>query len=544
METQNNNERFTLDNIKRHYSDTYIQKLVNDFYQFICDLYISYRSNKQNKKQKQNISVDNQDNNSDDEEENSIISEDFIKYFMYQFFKLKGIRRKIVGKNMFLLSYDKDHTSYNPDDNVTKLCRHLILDTSCLRIVSLGIPRRNNVNNLDTSKMNDFNVEIQYDGSMVIYNPALKHNPRIYKEREYTNDKEEIIKKPIDVIFSTRNKVGTSNFNSEDTFKIICLRNFKNLDFDLDKLNNGFETLNYVFNVMDQTEHIANDNVNLLVGCYQFKSEEECSTACQKINSITNINQQSQKLLNVMFQDLNRNMVSSLDISSIASIYSEMKLPERLEKDKANITKSTELLKDLPYTYKGVTIWDNEGARYKLSNSNFEKIRDLRGNLPINLLECNNKSLFTIYLRLKSENNIDLFLSYFDKDKSYKQKFVQFKKDIQEFTDLVHQWYLDSYVLKNKIKDEIPNYLYPLCFELHGIYMKNKNTIKKKDVLDYLYTLDVMSLYGRIYTPIPDNRNLKSEEQSEQVSNQETEQVSNQETEQVSNQETEQVSNQ
>ncbi len=511
MPTQNSDIATSkLNNIKKHYSDKYIQKLVNDFYQFICDLYISYRLNKPKTK---NTSVGNveetDEEDEEDEEEKTIISEDFISHFMYQFFKLKGIRRKIVGKNMFLLSYDKDHINYDPDDNVTKLCRHLILDTSCLRIVSLGIPRRNNINNLDTSQLVNFNVEIQYDGSMVIYNPDLENNSRIYKEMEYTNDNDEIIKNPIDVIFSTRNKVGTSNFNSEDTFKIICLRNFENLQFDLNKMENEFKSLTYVFNVMDQTEHISNDNVNLLVGCYQFKSEEQCSTACQKINSITNINPQSQKLLKVMFQDLQCSMVSSLDLSSIASFYPEMKLPKKLDNDKTNINQSTELLKDLPYTYKGITIWDQEGARYKLSNSNFEKIRDLRGNLPINLSECNNKSLFTVYLRLKSEDNIELFLSYFDKDKSYKGKFVQFKKDIQQFTDLVHQWYLDTYVLKNKVKDDIPNYIYPLCFELHGIYMKNQTPIQKKDVLNYLYSIDTMSLYGRIYTPLPDNKNQK-----------------------------------
>ena len=119
----------------------------------------------------------------------------------------------------------------------------------------------------------------------------------------------------------------------------------------------------------------ANDNINLLVGCYQFKDEQDCATACKKIISITNINDQSRKLLNIMFQDLASDMVKSLDTSEISSIYPDMKLPDKLDKDKSNINKSTELLKDLPYTYKGITIWDQEGARYKLSNSNFERIR-------------------------------------------------------------------------------------------------------------------------------------------------------------------------
>ena len=86
-----------------------------------------------------------------------------------------------------------------------------------------------------------------------------------------------------------------------------------------------------------------------------------------------------------MFQDLAKDMIKSLDITEVSSVYPDMKLPDKLDKDKSNITKSTELIKDLPYTYKGITIWVQKGARYKLANSNFEKMRDLRGNLPINL---------------------------------------------------------------------------------------------------------------------------------------------------------------
>ena len=527
MATQDNNsENVNINTIKRHYSDEYIQQLTKTFYQFICDIYIIYRKNDNIKNKKQNLNSDGE-NSADNLDNQSILSDDFIKYLMLQFYKLKGIKRKNVGENIVLLSYDKDHDNYNPDDNLTKLCRHIILDTSCLRIISLGIPRRNNINTLDTSKLSDFNVEIQYDGSMVIYNPSLKNNSRMYQERDnrdYKDNKDENsengksdenevnVKTPIDVSFSTRKIVGTSNFNTDNTFKNICLKNFGNLNFDLNKLDNGFESLAYVFNVMDQVEHISNDNINLLVSCYQFKDEKDCATACKKIISITNINDQSSKLVNIMFQDLAKDMIKSLDIREVSSVYPDMKLPDKLDKDKGNITKSTELIKDLPYTYKGITIWDQQGARYKLANSNFEKMRDLRGNLPINLSDCNNKSLFKVYLRLKKQNEIDSFLSYFDRDKSYKGKFVQFKKDIQEFNDLLHQWYLDVYVQKNKVKDDIPSYLYPLCYELHGLYMSKQSPITRKDVLQYLYDIDVMSLYGRIYTPIPDLRKKKKDE--------------------------------
>jgi len=515
MATQkDSNTSIDINTIKEHISNSHIQKLTKVFYQFICDIYISYCKNKKN------INSKNNDLEETADENDTLFSDNFIKHLMYQFYNLKGIKRKNVGDKIVLLSYDKENDNYDPDDDLTKLCRHIILDTTCLRIISLGIPRRNNINTLDTGKLNEFTVEFQYDGSMVIYNPSLKNNSRMYQERENmgstASENEEIVKIPIDVTFSTRNKVGTSNYNSGDPFKIICERNFKNFDFNLNQLNNGFESLVYVFNVMDKEEHISNEDINLLVSCYKFKNEIDCLTACKKIQSITNINEQSQKLVSVMFQDLASNMIKSLDINEISSIYSEMKLPEKLDKSDNNISKSTEMLKNLPYTYKGITIYDQDGARYKLINDNFEQIKNLRGDLPINLLDCNKKSLFKIYLRLKKENEIEKFLSYFDKNKNYKNTFIQIKKDIQEFTDTLHQWYMDAYVLKNKEKDDIPSYLYPLCFELHGIYMSNQKPIQKKDVLQYLYNIDVMSLYGRIYTPIPDLRNLKKEQQEEQ----------------------------
>ena len=494
----NNNQSIDINTIKRHYSDTYIQELCYSFYEFIKDVYISYCENDKKIKKSSEDGID------DEDDDPKIISKKFITHLMLQFLLTKGIRRKIIGDNIVLLSYDKGHDNYDPDDNTTKLCRHLILDTSCLKIISLGIPRRNNIDDLDTDKLTNCHVEIQYDGSMVIYNPSLKKNSRIYKEMVYTNDKKEMTKNPIDVEFSTRNKVGTSNVNSEDTFKVICLRNFETFKFDLKKLDNGFETLTYIFNVIDETEHIANDKVNLLVSCYQFKSEKECQTSCSKIKSINNLNEQSKKRLQIMFTDLAKGMVKSLDTSEIESVYPEMKTPNKLNSDTDDLSGSTELLKNLPYTYKGITIWDTNGARYKLANQNFEKIKKLRGNLPINLQDCNHKSLFTLYRRLKREHNIESFLSYFDKDKSYKQKFIQFKKDIQTFTENLHQWYLDAYVLKNKDKDDIPKFLYPLCYELHGIYLEKKTAIQKLDIIDYLYNIDIMSLYGRIYNPILD----------------------------------------
>ena len=87
MATQDNNsEKVNIDTIKRHYSDEYIQQLTRTFYQFICDIYIIYSKNNNIKNKKQNLNND-EENSANNLDNQSILSDDFIKYLMLQFYK-------------------------------------------------------------------------------------------------------------------------------------------------------------------------------------------------------------------------------------------------------------------------------------------------------------------------------------------------------------------------------------------------------------------------------------------------------------------------
>ena len=79
---------------------------------------------------------------SNNDEDNIKIKEmtPLLNKILYKLYSEKGIKRKLVN-NVIQLYYDKSHPSYNKDDAITQLCRHLVIDPRNLRIVSMGITK-------------------------------------------------------------------------------------------------------------------------------------------------------------------------------------------------------------------------------------------------------------------------------------------------------------------------------------------------------------------------------------------------------------------
>ena len=62
----------------------------------------------------------------------------------------------MITENIALLFYNKDAKGYKPNENITMLCRHMILDCKIMRIISVGIPKAINFN--EFTKIYDINI--------------------------------------------------------------------------------------------------------------------------------------------------------------------------------------------------------------------------------------------------------------------------------------------------------------------------------------------------------------------------------------------------
>ena len=122
----------------------------------------------------------------------------FGDYFLFNLFYHYGIKRRMVNEHIALLYYSKTAKGYKPNEPITILCRHMLLDMRYMRIISLGIPKAVklddfcNTYNIDKTKSttnltSDFsgNNEVPIipkfrlykfpEGTMITYNPSLKN---------------------------------------------------------------------------------------------------------------------------------------------------------------------------------------------------------------------------------------------------------------------------------------------------------------------------------------------------------------------------------
>ena len=125
---------------------------------------------------------------------------------------------------------------------------------------------------------------------------------------------------------------------------------------------------------------------------------------------------------------------------------------------------------DTTYTCQGIVIKHTEsGERTKIRNPNFEYVKKLKGNQP--------KLLFR-YLQLRQTRTIQKYLTYFPQDKA---AFDVFRNQIHAFSEELHDYYLKYHVHKIIKLDEIPAYMKPHIYAIHGIYL-NELRVKKYTV--------------------------------------------------------------
>ena len=297
----------------------------------------------------------------------------FAEYFLYKLYYNYGIKRRTVSPDISLLFYAKGLKGYKATNMITMLCRHMMLDTRNMRIISLGVPKamkleefcqRLSINPEDaaTNLTNDGIPKITMyrfpEGTMMTYNPSLaKYNVPITEsanqnmdcddgagdgaqeaqthsaeieaniqeqfERHFSQqDSQQAV--PTQMQYSTRKVLGTGRFSSLKTFMEMFNENNAAVGVNLESIPaEVIQDKVLVFNI----EHLENRvvsalvrNYNTLCAVYQLKSDAECT---QQYVEITNnglvqgvdADNETRSRIHKGFQELGRDMVIPLDLN-------------------------------------------------------------------------------------------------------------------------------------------------------------------------------------------------------------------------------------
>jgi len=298
----------------------------------------------------------------------------FAEYFLYKLYYNYGIKRRMVTPDISLLFYAKGLKGYKSCDMITMLCRHMMLDTRNMRIISLGVPKamkleqfcqRQSINpeeaatNLADDETPKFIMYRFPEGTMLAYNPSLaKYNVSVTELANQHIDGDDITgagdgdgakeaqahaavieaniqqqfeqqfskqtSAPTQMQYSTRKVLGTGRFSSLKTFMEMFNENNAAVGVNLELIPaEVIQDKVLVFNI----EHVENRvvsamvrNYNTLCAVYQFKSDAICTQQYTEIANVEltqGVEADSCTRGQIMnrFQALGSDMVISLDLN-------------------------------------------------------------------------------------------------------------------------------------------------------------------------------------------------------------------------------------
>lgn len=136
---------------------------------------------------------------------------------------------------------------------------------------------------------------------------------------------------------------------------------------------------------------------------------------------------------------------------------------------------------NLPYQFQGVMIWNNKGQRTKIRNSNYEKVKHLKGNSP---------KLQYHYYYLRQNGAVGDFLKYYPE---YKGEFSDFRRELHKYTSQLYQNYIKCFIKKEKPLVEFPYQYKTHMFKIHELYLNDLKLdgkfVNKQVVMNYVNTL-------------------------------------------------------
>ena len=372
----------TCNTIVEDHKFTFINDLVDKFYKYMVQAYIAYSKNKADYEYNCSNSIDQTDIKKIND-----ANKTFIEYFLYELFYNFGIKRRMVSENITLLYYSKDLLGYKPTEPITILCRHMLFDTSIMRIISLGIPKAIKLDefcdiykidkaNPETNFTNDVNKIPKYrlykfsEGTMITYNPSLNkysittitsasdeididietdniHNVDNIDSMNLDDIHKEIIDTNIEIKFnqqftySTRKVIGTGRFNSLKTFSEMFEENNKINNTNLQNIPEELirDTV-LVFNIEHPENRVISANtrnINTLCAVFKFKSEDISKEQFEKITNIK-YSSDNEEIIKQYFKELGTDMITQIQVYNFKQQVKEynvnLYLPEIIKKFK------------------------------------------------------------------------------------------------------------------------------------------------------------------------------------------------------------------
>lgn len=489
---------------------------------------------------------------SNNEEDNIKIKEmtPLLNKILYKLYSDKGIKRKLVG-NLIQLFYDKTHPSYDKDDAVTQLCRHLVIDPRNLRIVSMGVTKACDYDTFkEQTAFSTVTFEEFPDGTMCVYTPELSSFQNETKSTEVAktenhsiveddNDDgspqadvhtsyevkvngETKVRHVKDFKCSTRKVLGTGFFNSPSkSFHDMFKENNERAGLNLDNLPEEYKVNHsYVFNVQHNENRIITPiekgkGVNTLCAVFKFKSGTQ---ATAEWDDVIDTIQKNPESFREKLKILSTDMVTQLNLDDFVVNMSENGLPFKTVK---NIT--AEIMKNYSdyesfeayinsnaYDFQGIVLKTESGIRTKIRNKEYDIIKELKGSLPIMTEERNNENLFRNYWRLrqKQDKSLTKFCQYFGKN-VYSNLFNHYNQKVYGVTRDLHSTYMAAFVNKSMVKSDIPFAFKPMCGDLHKLYQESGKPVTLGVVINYINNSPVNKIYWRIYG-LPEDKKLNT----------------------------------
>lgn len=507
-----------------------LEKQVTEFYKFIGDIIQIHRLNPDiGEEPNESVKLLEEQLYSNDDENNIKIKEmtPLLNKILYKLYSDKGIKRKLVG-NLVQLFYDKSHPSYDKNDAVTQLCRHLVIDPRNLRIVSMGVTKACDYETFkEQTEFRDAIFEEFPDGTMCVYTPELssyQHDthidePVMMESTEDASNEQSVpaedakpMRRVKDFKCSTRKVLGTGFFDDPKmSFHDMFRENNSNSGLDLDKLPAEYNmNHSFVFNVQHSGNRVVTPiekgkGVNTLCAVFKFKSNEQVD---REWNDMVSSLHDNPDTFDDKFKQFYSGMVEQLDLTKFVEDMSAKGFPFTAVK---NITPDVlrhfndydsfeKFIDGNPYEYQGVVIKTPSGIRTKYRNDQYNMVKELKGSLPIMAEERNNKNLFEIYWRLrqKQDGSLTKFCKYFGKD-VYSKLFNFYNMHVYELTRNLHGFYLAAFVNKTMQKPDIPFEYKPLCGDLHKLYIESRNPVTLNVVITYINNSPVGKIYWRIF---------------------------------------------
>jgi hypothetical protein len=347
---------------------SFLAQQVDAFYAYMATVYLEYYqlNEKPTLKVPGDFALDTPNNAAEETREQT-----FAEYFLFKLYYNYGVKRRMVAPDIALLFYAKGIKGYKATEPITMLCRHMMLDTRTMRIISLGVPKaikleafcqkleinpEDAATNVGADGTPKFMMYRFPEGTMLSYNPSLaKYNvnsielanlqdvefdntvgdagesgdgakeARAHAAEIEANIEQQFANQfPKQIQYSTRKVPGTGRFSSLKTFMEMFNENNSVAGVNLELIPaEVIQDKVLVFNI----EHIENRvvsamvrNYNTLCAVYQFKSDDDCNRQYEAIHNVgllhgVETNDETRSKIQSLFKELGRDMVVALNLN-------------------------------------------------------------------------------------------------------------------------------------------------------------------------------------------------------------------------------------